>query len=187
MADAVLLLAGGAGSRLPGKLERMVNGKPLMLHAFENLHNNGWPMYIAAARPFSAPIAAALDATPIYDAAPRGPLWALLDASAQIDAQRIFAIAADQPNIEAAALQRLVAVWRPGDEAVVPQHAGGVEPLAALYERTALRRIAYTLSTEHRAMRDLLAVLRVRYEAMEQHYFTNVNTPDDLQRLTPIA
>ena len=188
MADAVLLLAGGAAARFPGKLERMVNGKPLMLHVFDNLQNGGWPMYVAAAKPFSATIAPALAAMPIYDAQPlRGPLWALLDASAQIDAERIFAVAADQPHLKATVLHRLAAAWQPGDEAVVPQHANGTEPLAALYARDALRRAAKSLSPERRAMRDLLALLRVSYETMDPRYFTNVNTPNDLQRASVIA
>jgi molybdopterin-guanine dinucleotide biosynthesis protein A len=188
MADAVLLLAGGAATRFPGKLECMVNGKPLMLHVFDNLHSGGWPMYVAAAKPFPAAIAPALAAMPIYDAQPlRGPLWALLDASAHIDAERIFAVAADQPHLEATALRRLAAAWQPGDEAVVPQHAGGIEPLAALYASHALRRAAKVLSAERRAMRDLLALLRVRYETMDPRYFTNVNTSDDLQRANAIA
>lgn len=188
MADAVLLLAGGAATRLPGKLERMVNGKPLMLHVLDHLHSGGWPIYVAAAKPLSATIASTLRATPIYDAAPlRGPLWALLDASAQIDADRIFAIAADQPHLEATALRRLAAEWQPGDEAVVPQHAGGIEPLAALYERAALRRAANSLRAERRAVRDLLTILRVRYVTMDPCYFVNVNTPDDLARASAIA
>jgi len=188
MADAVLLLAGGAAARLPGKLERMVNGKPLMLHVFENLRKGGWPMYVGAAKPLPVTIASALAATPIYDAQPlRGPLWALLDASWQIDAERIFAIAADQPHLQAEALQHLAAAWQPGDEAVVPQHPSGIEPLAALYARDALRRAATAISPERRAMRDLLTLLRVRYETMDPRFFTNVNTPDDLQRASAIA
>ena len=183
MADALLLLAGGAASRLPGKLEREFHGKPLLLHAFDNLRSAGLPMYVAVATPFSPAIASALDATVIYDTQPlRGPLWALLDASARIDAERIFVIAADLPHIDATVLRRLAAASRAGDEAIVPQHAGGVEPLAALYDRDALLSAARTFSNEHSAMRDLLKALRVRYETMDSRYFTNVNTPGDLQR-----
>lgn len=182
MGDAVLLLAGGAAVRFPGKLERMVNGKPLMLHAYDNLRNGDWPLYLAVAKPFSPAIAPGLEATLIFDTQPlRGPLWALLDASAQIDADRVFAVAADQPHLEANALRRLADAWQTGDEAVVPQHERGVEPLAALYERSALRRAAKALSPERRAMRDLLAMLRVRYEPMDPRFFTNVNTPADLE------
>lgn len=183
MADAVVLLAGGAASRLPGKLERVVGGKPLILHTFEALHRLGWPTYVAVSRRHSPTMLSALRATPIYDAWPsRGPLWAFLDACTQIEAERVFAVAADLPQIDAAVPQRLAAVWQSGDEAVVPQHAGGVEPLAALYERAALLRAARSLSPRQRAMRDVLAALRVRYEPMDPRYFTNVNTPDDLRR-----
>ncbi len=183
MVDAVLLLAGGASSRLPGKLERVVNGKPLILHAFDNLRNLGWPIYIAVSRQFPLAISPPLDATPIYDAVPlRGPLWALLDASAQIEAERIFAVAADQPHVDAAVLRRLTGAWQAGDDAVVPQHPNGAEPLSALYDREALQRAARTLPPKTRAMHELLTALRVRYEAMDSRYFTNVNTPGDLER-----
>jgi molybdopterin-guanine dinucleotide biosynthesis protein A len=188
MADAVLLLAGGAAMRFPGKLECMVNGKPLMLHVSDNLRGGGWPVYVATAKPLPATIEPALGAIPIYDVESlRGPLWALLDASARIDAERIFAVAADQPHLDATALHRLAAAWQPDDEAVVPQHAWGIEPLAALYARDALRRAANVLSSERRAMRDLLALLRVRYETMDPRYFTNVNTPDDLHSASASA
>jgi molybdopterin-guanine dinucleotide biosynthesis protein A len=185
MPDAVLLLAGGASSRLPNKLERSVNGKPLILHAFDNLYDGNRPMYLAASRRFPLVVTPALDITVIYDAEPsRGPLWALLDASAQIESERIFAVAADLPHIAATVLHRLAKAYQPGDDAVVPKHARGVEPLAALYDRDALRRAAKRLSSDQRAMRDLLATLHVRYETMESHYFTNINTPGDLERAT---
>lgn len=188
MGEAVLLLAGGAASRLPGKLERVVNGKPLILHAYDNLSKSGWPIYIAASRQFPLAIGSALEATLIYDAQPlRGPLWALLDASAHIQAERIFAVAADLPHVEASVPHRLATVWQAGDEAVVPQHAGGIEPLAALYDRAALQRAAATLTPQQAAVRDLLAVLRVHYEAMDPHYFTNVNTANDLRRASMSA
>jgi molybdopterin-guanine dinucleotide biosynthesis protein A len=184
MADAIVLLAGGAASRFPGKLDRPLRGKPLIAHVFDNLQGRGWAIYIAASRSFPVAIAMAFGVPVLYDRAPsRGPLWALVDASAQIDAERIFAVAGDQPQIDATVLERLAAVWEPGDEAVVPQHAGGIEPLGALYDRGALQRAVGSPGGKRGSMRDFLHTLRVRYEPMDARYFVNVNTSADFERL----
>jgi molybdopterin-guanine dinucleotide biosynthesis protein A len=114
---------------------------------------------------------------------PRGPLHALLSASPFIAVDRIFAVAADQPQLEPEVLERLAAAWRPGDEAVVPEHAGGVEPLAALYDRFALLREGLRLHrTGRAAMRDLIAAVATRFVPMESGHFCNINTRIDLER-----
>jgi molybdopterin-guanine dinucleotide biosynthesis protein A len=71
----------------------------------------------------------------------------------------------------------------PGDEAAVPEHAGGVEPLAALYDRFALLREGLRLRRASRsAMRDLIAAVATRFVPMESRYFRNVNMRSDLGR-----
>jgi molybdopterin-guanine dinucleotide biosynthesis protein A len=189
MRDAVLLLAGGASRRLPGKLERELGGKAMILRVAENLRGGGRAMYVAAGGSFAPETDAALDAPLIVDRARfAGPLRALLDASTRIPADRIFAVAADQPHLEASVLDALTDAWRPGDEAAVPQHSGGIEPLAALYDRAALLRVGALCKRDGRAaMRDLLALLAVRFVSLESRYFTNVNTSDDLRRVTQTA
>ncbi|MGA7354329.1 MAG: hypothetical protein WBW76_02740, partial [Candidatus Cybelea sp.] len=78
-------------------------------------------------------------------------------------------------------LERLAAAWRPGDEAVVPEHDGRVEPLAALYGRVAILREGFALRrTGANAMRDLLARIAVRFVAFDSSYFHNVNRMTDL-------
>ena len=78
-------------------------------------------------------------------------------------------------------LDELSASWQPGDEAVVPEHDGRLEPLAALYDRYAVLREGLELRRRGRtAMRDLLARLRVRALPADGRYFINVNREDDL-------
>lgn len=184
MADAILLLCGGEARRFPGKLERMVAGKALVLRVFERLREYGVPLYLAGKGTFAAEIDAALDAPLIVDRRPAaGPLHALLTAAPFVRADRIFAVAADQPQIGALTLGALTRAWEHGDEAVVPRHAGGIEPLAALYERRALLRVGPRLRREGRsAMHDLVGCLATRFLPQERRHFANVNVPRDLPR-----
>jgi molybdopterin-guanine dinucleotide biosynthesis protein A len=184
MADAILLLAGGSAMRFPGKLEHDIDGQPMIVRLFERLARGRWPVYVAGKGSFAPEVDAALAAPLLIDRwSPRGPLHALLSASPFIAADRIFAVAADQPQLEPSVLERLAEAWRPGDEAVVPEHEGIVEPLAALYERFALLRESVRLRREGRtAMRDLIAAVATRFVPMESRYFRNVNRRSDLER-----
>jgi molybdopterin-guanine dinucleotide biosynthesis protein A len=177
---AVLLLAGGQASRFPGKLERKIDGEPMLTRCYRHVRATGWPVYVAAKGAFPPALDAQIDAPMILDRRPHGgPLRAFLDACAAIFARRVFAIAADQPELDARVLQHLCAAWQAGDEAVVPQHGGSIEPLAALYDRRAALREALDLRTGG-AMRDLVARLAARFVACDAKYFHNVNRPEDL-------
>jgi molybdopterin-guanine dinucleotide biosynthesis protein A len=180
---AIVILAGGAATRFPGKLEREIDGTPMLLRVYERLRG-ARPIYIAGKGGFPDALDARLDCTLILDRQPgRGPLTALVDACGAIGARRVFAVAADLPNVDAALLDELERAYRDGDEAVVPKHAGGIEPLAALYDRKAvLEHGSALLERNENAMRDLLAGLRVRHVPMEPARFVNVNTPADLER-----
>jgi molybdopterin-guanine dinucleotide biosynthesis protein A len=184
MDEAVLLLAGGEATRFPGKLEREVEGKPMIARVLERVSGR-WPVFVAA----KAGFACELDAPLVIDRWPRGgPMLALLGAALQIPAKRIFAVAADQPLLERAVLEQLSAARQPGDEAVVPQHEGGIEPLAALYVRRALLREGERLRGVGRtAMHDLVTSLETRFVAIDRAYFHNVNEPSDLLTMTQVS
>ena len=156
----------------------------MIVRVFEKLAQGRWPVYIAGKGSFAPEVDAVLAAPLLIDRwSPRGPLHALLSACPFIAADRIFAVAADQPQLDPAVLERLAAAWQPGDEAVVPEHAGGVEPLAALYDRFALLREGLRLRRAGRAaMRDLIAAVSTRFVPMERRYFCNVNRRSDLGR-----
>jgi molybdopterin-guanine dinucleotide biosynthesis protein A len=179
---AILLLAGGAASRFPGKLERQIEGRPMLARSFDRLRASGHPVYIAAQGSFPSRLDAQLDAPLLVDRHPgAGPLYALLDACAAIRAGRIFAVAADQPNLDAGLVARLTAAWREGDEAIVPQHDGNIKPLAAVYDRRAALRVGFELrAPRNHAVRDLVARLRTQFLPCASEYFHNVNRPEDL-------
>ena len=181
---AIVILAGGAATRFPGKLEREIDGTPMLLRVYERVRG-ARPIYIAGKGGFSGEIDARLDCPLIVDRWPgRGPLAALVSACGEIDARSVFAVAADLPNVDAHLLDELERARAAGDEAVVPEHDGAIEPLAALYDRAAvLERGSALLAQGRSSMRDLLATLAVRYLPASGERFVNVNTPADLERV----
>jgi len=180
---AVLLLAGGNARRFPGKLERTVEGEPMIVRSYRRLRASPWPVYVAAKGSFPAPIDAALDAPLLIDRRPGdGPLAALHSACSLIASPWIFAIAADMPHFEVDILNALAFAQREGDEAVVPQHDGRIEPLAALYERRAILREGSALLRGGRsAIRELVARTAARFVPLDKFYFYNVNREADLE------
>lgn len=182
---AILVLAGGRASRFPGKLEALVDGEPLVLRAFRTARATGWPVYVSAQGPFPGEIDRRLDCTVLIDRQPLGgPLRALHSACETIGHERIFALAADLPRVDTALLERIAGAWLAGDEAVVPRHGGKLEPLVALYARSAVVQESFTLFGEPRAsMHDLIERIGAHFVDVDAQYFANVNTPEDLRAL----
>jgi molybdenum cofactor guanylyltransferase len=179
---AVVLLAGGAARRFPGKLEHRLGGEPMLARCYDRVRACGWPVVIAGKGSFSRELDARLEAPLLIDRRPGGgPLRAFIDAAATVRARRLFAIAADQPQLEAAVLVQIAAAWQSGDEAVVPTHGGVIEPLAALYDRRAVLRAAAQLGKRNdAAMRDLIDRVAARFFKCDSRYFHNVNRCEDL-------
>jgi len=182
---AVVIVAGGESTRFPGKLETPIDGVPLLLRTYRRWHGV-FPVYICARGIFTPQTERELACPVIVDRWPRcGPLGALVGASDEIAAASLFAVAGDAPSVDRTVLDELCAARREGDEAVVPECDGRLEPLAALYDRNAVRREGFALLRDgERAMHALLARLRTRRVALPASYFLNINTPADLRRMT---
>ncbi len=109
---------------------------------------------------------------------PRHPLTGLHHALREAAPRGVFVAAADLALLDAATVQRVLA--EPGHVAVVPRAGGRLQPLCALYGAAALERLA----TE--------GPLTAAVEALQPHIvefdddtpFFNVNTPEDLARLS---
>jgi molybdopterin-guanine dinucleotide biosynthesis protein A len=180
----IVILAGGRATRFPGKLEADFDGEPLLAHVYRHLREVA-PVMIAGRGTFSDALDALLECPIVVDRWPdRGPLGGLLSAAYQTSAARIFTVAGDAPLITSTLVEQLLAAWNEGDEAVVPEHDGRLEPLAALYRRDALVREAWDcLHSDDPSMHALLARLRVRRVACDAHSFANINTSADLSLL----
>jgi molybdenum cofactor guanylyltransferase len=180
----ILILAGGQATRFPGKLEQPVDGVPLLARVYRNLRDAA-PVVIAARNAFSPKLHELLECPIVLDRWPgRGPLAAILSALSAIDSPRLFVAAGDAPNLSRDLFSALLGAWRDGDEAVIPEHDGKLEPLAGLYARGAIAREApEVLLSGDASMHGLLGRLTVRRLALSPHYFVNVNRPQDLTQV----
>jgi molybdopterin-guanine dinucleotide biosynthesis protein A len=178
---AIVILAGGRATRFPGKLEAPIDGEPLLARVYRHVRDIA-PTMIAGRDTFSDTLDAVLDCPIVVDRWPdRGPLGGLLSAAYATGARRIFALAGDAPRVSGEIVYALVAARQDRDEAVVPEHDGRLEPLAALYDREALLREGWQcLQGEDRSMHALLARLLVRRVPLDAQPFANINTSADL-------
>lgn len=176
-----VVLAGGRASRLPGKLERPLRGEPLLARVYQNVRGIA-PVVVAAAGSFGASLEAALECPIVVDRHPgRGPLAGLLSACGAVQTQWIFAVAGDAPRVTGAVLHALLDGRCDGDEAVVPEHDGRLEPLAGLYLRSALEREGYDLLRKGDAsMHELLMHVKLRRIPLPATFFVNINTLADI-------
>jgi molybdopterin-guanine dinucleotide biosynthesis protein A len=178
----VVLLAGGEASRLPGKLERADLGDPLIVRAYDRFAPH-FPVVISANTTFAPDIDARLDCPIVADRwSKRGPLAGILSAFAAVRTPLACVVAADLPHADADLARALLDAFEDGDDAVVPAHAGGIEPLCALYDRRTFERAALPVLHGSAAVRDVLAGLRVRTLALDPKRFANINTHADWAR-----
>jgi molybdopterin-guanine dinucleotide biosynthesis protein A len=184
-AVGVVVLAGGASTRLPGKLELDAGGLPLVARVVRNA-GTGRETVVSVSAASAARIGALVDAPLAVDRwAACGPLGGLVSALAVLQSPLVFAVAGDAPFVGTAVIDALTADWKRGDEAVVPVHGEGPaarrEPLAALYDRAALLAAGERALREGRyAMHAVLARLRTRLVPFaDGGVFANVNTAAD--------
>ncbi|MEM7350154.1 MAG: molybdenum cofactor guanylyltransferase [Acidobacteriota bacterium] len=129
-----------------------------------------------------------------------GPAAGILGAAAAYPVRDLLVLACDLPAVPIALLRHLAdfSSDRPRDEAghcaaLVPRWRRGIEPLCALYRRSALEALAEEVRAGRFALRSLLLerLSEVRFlEGPElaafgdpQRLFANLNTPDDLALL----
>ncbi len=181
---AIVILAGGEARRFPGKLQRRIRGVPLLATVYRNLRGP-FPVYISTRGVMAAEVRDLVHAPVIVDRwAERGPLGGLATAAESLEHERLFVVAGDAPAVTPRVLEALLSAWQARDEAAVPEHGGKLEPLAALYERTALLREAMpAMASENYALHALLERMRVRRVQLSDEYFVNVNTEADLARI----
>lgn len=177
----IVILAGGRATRLPGKLQIDVGGEALLGRVYRNLRTAG-PVVISGAGPFGDELDELLQCPVVVDRWPgRGPLAGLLSASLELATPWIFAAAGDAPHVTRDVVDTLRNAREEGDEAVIPEHDGRLEPLAGLYEKAALEREAHgVLHDSNGSMHALLDRLKVRTVTMPAGLFVNVNTAADL-------
>jgi molybdopterin-guanine dinucleotide biosynthesis protein A len=157
----------------------------MLVRTYRNARATQRPVYVAAKGGFPSEIDARLECPVVIDRWPgSGPLAALVSALDAIRAPRVFVLAGDEPRADEHLAATLAQSWRDGDDAVVPEHDDGIEPLAALYDCGAIRREGYAALRERRtSMHAFLERLSVRRVPVSGSFFTNLNTPEALARI----
>ncbi len=178
----VLILGGGQATRLPKKLQLQAGSLPMIARVYRNVAA-GRETFVSCRATFSPEIDDLLPCPMVVDRWPlRGPLAGMLSTMQQMRSRFVFAVAGDAPFVTSAFIDRLAAELQPGDDAVVPRHAGGIEPLAAIYERAAFVRAGIPLLfAGNGALRLVIDALAARYVAFAENdpAFANINTPAD--------
>ena len=184
---SVIVLAGGEATRLPGKLSLDAGELPMLARVFRNV-STGRATTISGKAPLSYELERFIDAPVVLDRWPlRGPLSGLLSTMSAIATPWVFAVAGDAPFVDAAFIDDLERRIEPCDEAIVPRRVRDgrpqLEPLAALYQRTAfLREGLPLLLSGSGALRMVIERLNARYvDVTDERVFANVNTPADYE------
>jgi len=132
-----------------------------------------------------------VDAAVIEDDEPyAGPLCALVAGLRATGAERCVVVACDMPFLNAALLERLVALPGEHDDAAIPTTSAGPEPLHAVYRDCAIEPMLSAVASGERSLRGALDRLQVRWMPEtewrpidpEGRSFLNVNTPEELEK-----
>jgi len=185
IAYGVIILAGGEATRLPHKLELAAGDVPMLVRVYRNVSGTH-ATYVSCSGALPLTLDGQLPCPLVVDRwSVRGPLSGMLSTMSEMTERFAFVVAGDAPHITAPFIDFLVASYRLGDEAIVPRHPQGIEPLAALYDRVAfLREGLPLLRAGEGAPRRVIERLKTRYvEIDDPAMFASVNTPDDYAKL----
>jgi molybdopterin-guanine dinucleotide biosynthesis protein A len=183
---AGVVVAGGASRRFGSdKALAVLDGETLVERAHRAVRQVCAEVVIAdAGRGLIASVRS------VADGPGHGPAAAILGAAQALPGRALLVLACDLPRVPVDLLRRIAA--ESGDW-VVPAHAGGLEPLCALYRPRALRALAEQVHRGELALHRLadatIDVRRLDADALRdlgdpRRLFANVNTPGDLRSLS---
>lgn len=196
---SAIILAGGIGTRMGRKNKGLLifNGKPLIEHVLEKLHDQVSNIVISCNedldqyRRFNYPIAIDdfnLDTNNTNSETDDkqnnkegiGPLAGLLSAGRKITTPYCFITACDMPFLPRTIVLDLANAL--GDkDAISIKTSEGTEPLASLIRTSSLQSIEAHLKTNRRSVVSWLATLSwITLESELKQQFRNLNHPEDL-------
>ena len=189
MKIAGVVLAGGQSSRYgQPKMFELFNGHPLYKHSLNALQKNQLEPLIIATNTSLQPKFPQEKVHWIIEKQPhQGPLFALQNIMMNFpDVEWFFVIASDMPFIQADFVRTMLSFIDNRFDAIVPKQASRLQPLAALYRRSALSNANQLVQQNKRSMNALLEQLQVCYVPfeMESSTFININTQQDWSQTT---
>lgn len=194
-----VILAGGAGTRLPDKCFRTVGGKYLVMHAFERVQRVTQEVVVTTKTTEQANRLSNLLPTArivLDDTETCCPLVGLLSGLRAIKTPYVLALPCDAPFIRLGVIRMLFERALEHDGAV-PVDDGKLEPLCAIYQRLkAIRAAERTIADKHMSLHDMLAQLGALVQVPKEDLrkadpclftFLNINTDSDLALAERIA
>ncbi|MEI6765925.1 MAG: molybdenum cofactor guanylyltransferase [Bacteroidota bacterium] len=96
----------------------------------------------------------------------------------------VFIFACDLPKLDIAFILQQIRQLHAGQDALVPRHKNGIEPLHAIYSQSCVEPAAKVLSqNNHPAIREMLDLVNTRYwDIPKNDSFANINSIDDLTK-----
>ncbi len=184
MKIAGVILAGGQSSRYgQPKMFELFAGQPLYKSSLIALQKNQLEPLIIATNASLQPRFVEEKVQWIIEKQPhQGPLFALHNImTACPDVEWFFVVASDMPYMNADFIQKMLGYIDNCYDAIVPKQALRLQPLAALYRRTALSKTYQLIMQNKRSMKVLLEQLRVCYVPFEEKNptFININAQQD--------
>jgi molybdenum cofactor guanylyltransferase len=177
---SAVILAGGASSRMGRDKSLLeVHGVPLIQRVIEQLRGRFREVLISSDDP--APYHAT-GLTVIADGQPgQGPLRGIAAALEAAQAETVFVIACDIPDIDPRFLRSLLAEARKADCAVPRRADGRWEPLFSAWRRSALPAIRAVLAEGERKIDAVFPRIRVAaVDLVDGAWLRNLNTPKDV-------
>lgn len=175
-----LVLAGGRSRRMGADKALIdVDGRPLVAHVARRLSTVCTTVLVAPGRRRIAGI----PWRQVDDRVPsQGPLGGILGGLAVAATPLVAVTAVDMPELRPAVFVALAERWG-GEPAVVPLVDGRLQPLHAIYARTALQPLAAMFDAGERSItRALVRLGAVTHDMAAGRWTANLNTADDLAR-----
>ncbi|WP_375199546.1 molybdenum cofactor guanylyltransferase [Lysinibacillus sp. RS11] len=184
MKIAGVVLAGGQSSRYgQPKMFELFAGQPLYKHSLIALQKNQLqPLIIATNASLQSKFVEEKVQWIIEKQPHQGPLFALQNIMTNFpDVEWFFVVASDMPFIHADFIQTMLTFIDHRYDAIVPKQDSRIQPLAALYRRSALPIANQLVQQNKRSMKVLLEQLQVCYVPFEEESstFININSQQD--------
>lgn len=119
-----------------------------------------------------------------------GPLGGIYTALKTATLPAIFVVSCDMPYLHGSMINHLTKEYELSQpDIVMPRINGDIEPLHAIYSKNILPFIESNIDKSKFAIRDLFPLVNIKYIDLPEtpanvKYFTNVNSPDDFDKLT---
>ena len=168
------------------KATALLDGKPLIAHVFD-VAKRVFPDIMVVSSLYTA--VDGVDAPVVKDILPLpGSLTGIVSALIASDTEYVFVLGCDMPFVTAEAM-RYVVEAAAGEDIIIPQTEGGLEPMHALYRRSCISPMLAALGRGHMKITGLLALLQVLVLPPDPVFFNrgvsvfmNINTEEDLRR-----